>query len=469
MGLKSNILRIFSANFLTMISGIIIGFVVPAVLSVDSYAYLKTYTFYLSYIGLLHFGFIDGMYIKYGGKELEVLDKREFKLEHIVFIFIQIIITIFFIILAFYKSDIIVLLLALSILPINTVSFFTLFYQSVGEFKKYANISYVYTLIYLVINVLLAIVFKSKSYILYCIASILANGVVFLYLEYKFFMEFNKIKVKYDRKVWNNIKVGFFVLLGNLSVVMFYAIDRWFIKLFYTVNDFAYYSFAISMLNIINVLISAISVTFYNYLAKDENEKRVKKLKTYFIILGAFASLGYFVLAGIVNIILKKYIPSLNIIAISFAAYPYMIVINALYVNLYKARKDEKKYLRVVLLMLIISTIYNSIAMIFSKNPISIAIATTISFITWYIYSSRDFKYLKSTKKEIIYLVLNLVMFLVFANIFKWYLGGVLYLISISISTLIIFKEESIKEIDFIFRKKGVKKLKFKKDKGNKI
>ena len=215
MGLKSNILRIFSANFLTMISGIIIGFVVPAVLSVDSYAYLKTYTFYLSYIGLLHFGFIDGMYIKYGGKELEVLDKREFKLEHIVFIFIQIIITIFFIILAFYKSDIIVLLLALSILPINTVSFFTLFYQSVGEFKKYANISYVYTLIYLVINVLLAIVFKSKSYILYCIASILANGVVFLYLEYKFFMEFNKIKVKYDRKVWNNIKVGFFVLLGK--------------------------------------------------------------------------------------------------------------------------------------------------------------------------------------------------------------------------------------------------------------
>ncbi|HAT4314919.1 TPA: oligosaccharide flippase family protein [Clostridium perfringens] len=454
MGLKSNILRIFSANFLTMISGIIIGFVVPAVLSVDSYAYLKTYTFYLSYIGLLHFGFIDGMYIKYGGKELEVLDKREFKLEHIVFIFIQIIITIFFIILAFYKSDIIVLLLALSILPINTVSFFTLFYQSVGEFKKYANISYVYTLIYLVINVLLAIVFKSKSYILYCIASILANGVVFLYLEYKFFMEFNKIKVKYDRKVWNNIKVGFFVLLGNLSVVMFYAIDRWFIKLFYTVNDFAYYSFAISMLNIINVLISAISVTFYNYLAKDENEKRVKKLKTYFIILGAFASLGYFALAGIVNIILKKYIPSLNIIAISFAAYPYMIVINALYVNLYKARKNERKYLEVVLLMVIISTIYNTIAMLVSKNPVAIAIATTLSFITWYAYSSKDFKYLKTTKKEFYYLAINLIGFLVLSNFLNWFLGGVIYLTIFLISTYIIFREDVLNEINLILKRK---------------
>ncbi|MGU8502458.1 lipopolysaccharide biosynthesis protein [Clostridium perfringens] len=453
MSLKSNILRIFSANFLTMISGVIIGFVVPAVLSVDSYAYLKTYTFYLSYIGLLHFGFIDGMYLKYGGKELEALDKREFKLEHRVFIIIQSIITIFFIGLAFYKNDMIIFLFALSIVPINTVAFYKLFYQSIGDFKKYVNVSYVYTLIYLITNVLLAIVFRSKNYIGYCITSILANGIVFLYLEYKFVIEFTKIKVKYDRKVWNNIKVGFFILLGNLSVVMFYAIDRWFIKLFYTVNDFAYYSFAISMLNIINVLVSAISVTFYNYLAKDENEEKVKKLKRYFIILGAFASLGYFALAGIVNIILKKYILSLNIIAISFAAYPYMIVINALYVNLYKARKNEKKYLKVVLLMVIISTIYNTIAMLLSKNSVAIAIATTLSFITWYIYSSRDFKYLKSTRKESIYLFINLIGFLLASNFLNWFLGGVTYFIIFLISTWFIFKEDVIQEVNLIIKK----------------
>ncbi|MDZ4956761.1 capsular biosynthesis protein [Clostridium perfringens] len=453
MSLKSNILRIFSANFLTMISGVIIGFVVPAVLSVDSYAYLKTYTFYLSYIGLLHFGFIDGMYIKYGGKDLEVLDKQEFKLEHRVFIIIQIIITILFITISFYKNDIIIFLFSLSIIPINTLSFYQLFYQSIGEFKKYSNISYVYTLIYLMTNVLLAIVFRSKNYIGYCITSILANGIVFLYLEYKFVIEFTKIKVKYDRKVWNNIKVGFFILLGNLSVVMFYAIDRWFIKLFYTVNDFAYYSFAISMLNIINVLVGAISVTFYNYLAKDENEEKVKKLKRYFIILGAFASLGYFALAGIVNIILKKYILSLNIIAISFAAYPYMIVINALYVNLYKTRKNEKKYLKVVLLMVIISTIYNTIAMLLSKNSVSIAIATTLSFITWYIYSSRDFKYLKSTRKESIYLFINLIGFLLASNFLNWFLGGVTYFIIFLISTWFIFKEDVIQEVNLIIKK----------------
>lgn len=454
MSLKSNILRIFSANFLGLISGILIGFVVPTILSVDSYAYLKTYTFYLSYIGLLHFGFIDGMYIKYGGKELLDLDKREFKLEHKIFIAIQLIMTVIFVGIAFLKSNIIIFLFALSIIPVNTLSFYKLFYQSVGDFKKYANISYAYTLIYLISNIVLAIVFRSKNYIAYCITSILANGFVFLFLEWNFILEFKNIRVKYNKRVWNNIKVGFFILLGNLSVVMFYAIDRWFIKLFYTINDFAYYSFAISMLNIINLLVSAISVTFYNYLAKYENEEKVKKLKRYFIILGAFASLGYFVLAGIVNIILKKYIPSLNIIAISFAAYPYMIVINALYVNLYKARKNEKKYLEVVLLMVIISTIYNTIAMLVSKNPVAIAIATTLSFITWYAYSSKDFKYLKTTKKEFYYLAINLIGFLVLSNFLNWFLGGVIYLTIFLISTYIIFREDVLNEVNLILKRK---------------
>lgn len=442
MNLKRNILRIFSANFLTMISGILLGFVVPAVLSVDSYAYFKTYTFYISYIGLLHLGFVDGMYIKYGGKELIDLDKSEFKLEHRVFIIFQIIITLLCLVIALVKKDIILILFSLSIIPINTFAFFSLFYQSIGEFKKYTNITYVYTIIYLLLNVILAVVFRNDNYILYCITSIIANGIVFLYLEFKYFKQFKGIKAKYDSKVWNNIKVGFFILLGNLSVLMFYAIDRWFIKFFYTVSDFAYYSFAISMLNIINLLISSISIAFFNYLSKGENVEKIKKLKDYFLILGVFASFGYFVFAGIVNIILRKYIPALDIIAVSFASYSYMIVINALYVNLYKARKKEKMYFKVVIFMVIISAFYNTIAMIINKNPVSIAVATTLSFITWYLYSVKDFRYLKSTKKEILYLGINTVSFLALSNFFNWLIGGVVYFLIAIVTTIILFKKE---------------------------
>lgn len=89
--------------------------------------------------------------------------------------------------------------------------------------------------------------------------------------------------------------------------MIFYGLDRWFIKIFFTEYDFAYYSFAISMLNLINILINSISVIFYNYIAKDENKTIINNLKRYLLILGAFASLSYFGFAAVINIFIKIY------------------------------------------------------------------------------------------------------------------------------------------------------------------
>ena len=200
------------------------------------------------------------------------------------------------------------------------------------------------------------------------------------------------------------------------------------------------------MLNIINLLVNAIAITFYNYLSKGENKEKIKKMKNYFLILGGIASLGYFALSAVVSIFLEKYVPALNIIAISFAAYPYMIVINALYVNLYKARKNEKKYLKVVATMVIISALYNTIAILICKGSEAIATATTLSFITWYIYSMRDFNYLKSNLKESIYLAIILVSFLIFSNYFNWLIGGIGYLVIMIIMSITFYRKE-IKDI----------------------
>lgn len=458
MNLKHNIIRIFSANFLTMVSSIIIGFIVPAILSVESYSLVKTYTFYISYIGFFHFGFIDGMYIKYGGKDIKEINRYDYKVEHHIFVAFQILITLIFMTLSFFMKDMTVFLMAISIVPINLFSFYKLFYQATGQFRLYAKYSYIYTVVYLICNIVLVLIFKSQNYILYCMTNIVANLFVFIFMEYRFFKEMRTVKVNLSWQPLLNMKIGIFILIGNLSVVLFYALDRWFIKLFFDINQFGYYSFAISMLNIINVLVSAISVTFYNYLSKDEDWNKIKEIKKYFIILGSFASFGYFVLAGIVSIYLKKYIPALNIISISFAAYPYMIVINALYVNLYKARKCEKRYVAVVFFMVLFSLIYNIIALLLFRTPESIAMATTLSFITWYFYSMKDFKYTKSNQKEIIYLIVSLLAFLLSSHSLSWFTGGVVYFIIILILVVSLYGKELANEIyrnkNFIIREK---------------
>lgn len=458
MSIKNNIMRVFSANFLVMISGILIGFIVPAVLSIEAYSYVKTYALYISYIGFLHFGFTDGMYIKYGGRNINEIDQAEYKAEHTIFTILEILMTIIFIIFGILSKDIIIFLMGLSILPINTVSFHKFFYQAIGEFKEYTKITYSYTLIYLFLNILLAIWLKSEDYVYYCITSILANGIVYIIMELRFYKNFKNIKGKYNLSILKNFKVGFVILIANLSVILFYAIDRWFVKIFLDVNSFAYYSFAVSMLNIINVLINSVSITFFNYLSKEKKEEKIIKMKKYFILLGGLSSAAYFALAGIVSIFLPKYVPALSIISISFASFPYMIVINALYINLYKTKENEKKYLRVVVLMFIISIIYNIIAVILWKDSRSIAIATMLSFITWYFYSTKDFRYLKSNIKEISFITITTIVFLLLSNTLSWIVGGIGYLISLYI-ILLIFYRKDLREFKQIINGKVKEKL----------
>lgn len=460
MNLKKSIFKVFSANFLQLISSLIVGFIVPIILSIDGYANLKTYTLYISYIGFFHLGFVDGLYIKYGGKRFEEINKRELKGEHNFLIIFQLIVSFFLLLVSLILRNIILFLFSISILPIMIQAFHKYIYQATGNFDKYSKIMYIYTLTYMILNILLAIIFRSQNYILYCLTTFGANLVSVIVVEFKFIRDYRKEKAIINKEILRNIKVGFFILLGNLSVVGLFGIDKWFVKLFLTTEDFAYYSFAVSMLNIINTLVNAISITFYNYLFTNNNKESINKLKKYLITLGGGASLGFFALSFIVNYFIEKYIPSLDIIAVTFAVFPYMILINALYVNLYKVNKDEKHYFRVVVSMLLISIVYNIIALVIFKNTTSIAFATILTLVTWVIYSTYDLKNVTSDKKMYIYMFGLTVMFVLCAHYLNWLIGGIVYLIGYIIWTYAINKEVLID-----LRKTGLSVIKGKSQK----
>lgn len=453
MNLKKSLAKVFSANLLQLLTSIIVGFFVPAILTIEGYASLRTYTFYISYVGFLHLGFVDGMYIKYGGKDYKNNNPSVLKGEHKIFLISQIIISMLICSFAVIFNNSLWFLVGVSVILINGYSFHRMYYQATGQFSKYTNYAYIYSLLYLGMNIILALLLKSQNPDLYCISTVISNLVVFIALEISFYKRYHTVHALVDKTIINNVKVGFFVLLGNLAITMFYAIDQWFVKFGMTDNDFAYYTFSVSLLNMVIILVNAIAITFYNYLAREKNIERIKSIKKKLLILGSFASCGYFVLAGIIQIFLDKYIPALDVISISFAAYPYMLVVNAIYVNLYKVDKNERKYFSSVIKMLIIACIYNTIALLLYRNIETIALATTLSFITWYFYSMKHFPYLKSDWKELTYLLVILIGFLICANCFNWLIGGLIYL-SLFVLCVIIFGRDILRPL---INRKGLK------------
>ena len=63
------------ANGISMLVSAIASLIVPKLLMQEQYGYWQLYIFYISYIGFLHFGLQDGIYLRYGGEKYERLDK----------------------------------------------------------------------------------------------------------------------------------------------------------------------------------------------------------------------------------------------------------------------------------------------------------------------------------------------------------------------------------------------------------
>ena len=454
MQFKKDLLKVFSSNFINLLIGIINGFLIPAFLSLDYYASLKTFTLYLSYAGILHFGFIDGLYLKYGGKAENDLEVSKLKGEHKFLVFFQLIITVLATALGLILKDGILIAFAITILPLNIQTLYRFLYQALGDFNIYSKIMLLTPNLLLVLNLIIIFVLKINNYWPFVLANVLTYYIVFIGLEIYFLKKYKGISPLIDfKEIWSHFKVGIFIMIGNFASMFFYNADRWFVKFSLTSNDFAFYSFAISMMTVINTLINSVTMTFYPYLARDQDASKLQLLKKYLLIIGILSSGSYFVFKFIVSTFIEKYVPSLEIISILFAAFPAMIIINALYINLYKANKQEKKYVYTVVLMCIFSILLNILAILVHESNITIALATTIAFYIWYFYSAKDFSNLKHNINELFYLALYFITFYLCVEYLNWLLGLIAYYFIIIVVTLILYKKELILLLKDILKK----------------
>jgi O-antigen/teichoic acid export membrane protein len=454
MKIKKDIIRVFLVNFLSLVIGIVNGFLIPKFLNIEDYTIFKTFTLYASYLGIYPLGFLDGMYIKYGGKKINEINIKILKFEHIFLNMFLIVETFLMFFLSIILKNKMLMLLSLSILPFCINGSFRLLFQSFGEFKLYSFIRYFEMLYILMSNIFLIFVLKNYSGYVFSLNYVISYFLLYIILEILFIKKYGITGFTVDKsEIKYNFRVGFFILLGNLSNTLFYSLDRWFVKFLLAIENFAYYSFAISMMGIINLMISSIAMTFYPYLARGYTENLVREIKKYLLIIGSFASFGYFILGFIVRVFLEKYIPSLNVISILFAGFPAIGVINALYINLYKVNKQERKYFWTVLFMVIISFVLNLIAVIVNKSNQSIALATTIGFYVWFFWSSKDFKGLETNKKEIMFLSLYLPLFLVSTLYLDLVKGTIVFGIGVSVLVFAFYKKEFVELAKKILRK----------------
>lgn len=425
-----NILRVSFSNILSFGTGFLMNFILPIVLSVVDYGNYRLYAYYVTFSYLLSLGFHDGIYIKYGGKTKEDLDMHAVQQEHQFILVFQTLVALFLFAIGMMQKNKILVYFALASAVKNVMTYHENFIQAIGQFKLFSRVNSFKAVFNIILLLFAFFIFKWDHYEAYIIIHFLTLMVALFIYECVFLSRFGFSKKIDIYSQLTILQTGFFILIANMAMTFVGNVGGWVINLNHNVVDFAYYSFQNSVLNVVLLIVNAVSLVFYNLIAKDMKMHTLKKLKETIVYLGIFSGLAFFIMKWLIASFISKYIPAIELLAMTFIAIPYIMLSKILIMNLYKTKRSDKKYFKDSIICAALSFAFVYVISLLSNELIFIAFGTTICYIVWTLYTCYvEFEYLRFSLAEIILLVTHFLIFYLSTLLPGFHLGMIVYVI----------------------------------------
>lgn len=399
--MRKGIFQLLAANILYLLISILNSFLLPKFLSMETYAVIKTYTLYIGYAGFLSLGYADGMYLKYGGKDIGQIDRGELSSDFKSYLVMEAGVSAACLIVAAVIRDFVLLAFSVGSLCVNIIGYYKNLYQAVGDYRLYGKALNDQTILMFVLNMLL-LVFRSDNAVFYIAVQVLTALLVMIYLTAALNSRTSLLRSGRPsfRNVWSNVSSGFTLMLGNFSSSIFTSLDRWFVKFWMDSISFAQYSFAVSLENIVNVFVTPITISLYNVFCSNREEEYVRRIKKMVLLWGCAVIAAAFPVKFVVQYFLPEYLDALDIIFPLFGAQAFYAVIKGIHVNIYKAEKKQQKYFVIMVIMIVVAVASNIIFYQVVNTASAFAWATYATAFLWFVYCEIETKSLRFGIRE---------------------------------------------------------------------
>lgn len=462
-----NIISVTISNVSTIVSGVIVGFILPKILPVEDYGWYKTFTLYMTYVGLFSLGIIDGIVLKYGGYNYDEIDRTHFRAYFkwyiLVHVFFACVINFFAILLNDSHLHVILVIVSVNMIAVNITGYFQQISQITQRFKEYS----LRKIIQSILNIIVVGIFCSvyiitgnSNYVFYLVIFVVSNvGLSLWYIyTYRGIVFGSAVSLKTAQsEVLGLCKKGFPLLFANLCSTIILTLDRQFVNIFFDTSIYAKYAFAYNMLALVTVATSAMSTVIYPAL-KRTSKQLMRKNYTLLISVISIIVFGtllvYFPLCLFVEWFLPKYEESLNVFRIVFPGLALSSPITVIMHNFYKVEGKSFLYFKKCIVVLLISAMANEIAYLMYDSTQAISIASIVTMIFWYFFVEYYFyKYYSCFSiKNTSYTLFMMLIFYLISNIKNYYLGFGIYIILFVAITYSIYKNDC-KDIIKILRK----------------
>lgn len=450
-----NIFKVVFSNFSLLGAGIVTSFVLPAFLSMEDFGYYKIFNLYVTYIIILQFGIVENLYMKYGGKNFEDVDKKEFSSCFSSLFYLEILVGFILILISliFFKGDnrFIGIALAINVIIVNLTNLYQYLSQAIQRFSELSARNVAKAVLTIASIFIIFFISKNKSsianYEIVVIITVAINFILLLWYMYTYRGLFVVSKPAAKNAVFAMIKNGFPLCLANIISTLILNISRQIVSLFFSTTDYAIYSFAYSLLTLISTVVASVAVVMFSMFKKQDRDALLDKYSInvkIVSVLMAFAATVFFPLHWFVNLVLPEYSASLEIFRIVIPGLIFSSSITVVMHNYFKTLEQNTKFFIISVITLGVSVVSGVAAYYIFGTMEAVSWISVGVMLIWYVLSEGYLKksYNISSGKNLIFLIVMSIIFYAVSLMSLWYLAMFIYLVASVLVTLVFYSKD---------------------------
>lgn len=276
--IKRNIGLSVIAQIISLAVSFIMNLVLPKFISEYQYALWQTYLLYVVYVGILHFGLLDGIVLRYSQYDYEELDKVRIRSQFkCLLVMTNTFCTIAIICVSLFCQNemrTVFIMTAIGIITRTIFTYTSYSFQITNRIKYYAEMIIGYRIFY-GIGVIAMLLLGFHSFYFFCAVDLGSDvfGVLFSLHNNKGLYFGKSLKIKETlEEAKKNISAGILLMISNWSSFLLTGSARMIIQWHWDKLTFGKVSFAFSITNLFLTFVTAISVVLFPSLKRTNKE-----------------------------------------------------------------------------------------------------------------------------------------------------------------------------------------------------
>ncbi|WP_050637187.1 hypothetical protein [Candidatus Stoquefichus sp. SB1] len=395
--LFSNLIIALLAQGISMILSFFISFILPKMLSVEFFSYWQLFIFYTSYVGFFHFGINDGVYLRYGGKELSDMNTNyiggQFKILFVIQCIIILISIIPLLLLDIDGNRLFIIVITLIYMVIfNLSNYLGYIFQAANKTKWYSY-SVITDKVFFLVSIIVLFVLNESHYKIYIVFYLIGKILCLLFCMLKSKELINNKISNYSgiiQELNETMRVGIKITISSMASMLILGIGRFLIDNHWGIEIFGKISFALSLTSFALAFIAQVSMVFFPILKRIDISTQKIVYETMRIMCFACMPLIYIVIIPakeVLNIWLPQYADSMLYLSILLPICVFDAKMNMIFNTYFKALRKEKILLFINLFVFILSCIlslagvyiFNSYMLILISMVFCIMVRSSVS------------------------------------------------------------------------------------------